>query len=74
MRDRKCTDPALCCLFIIWIILMIVISGYAFSNGDVNRLTFKFDMDLQNCTSEFNKKLFTRIVPTAEDITAGIAE
>lgn len=45
MRDRKCTDPAICCLFIIWIILMIVISGYAFVNGDLNKLTFKFDMD-----------------------------
>lgn len=51
MRDRKCTDPALCCLFVLWIILMIVISGYGFSNGDLDRLTFKFDMDLQNCTS-----------------------
>ncbi len=74
MRDRKCTDPALCCLFVLWIILMIVICGYAFSNGDLDRLTFKFDMDLQNCTSKYNKKLFTRIVPTAEDITNGIAE
>ena len=64
MRDRKCTDPLMCCLFIVWIFIMVVISGYAFSQGDIDRLAFKFDMDLQNCTQEYPRKLFTRIIPT----------
>lgn len=42
---------------------MIGISGYALSNGDVNRLAWKFDMDLVNCTDEYPKKLFTNIIP-----------
>lgn len=64
MRDRKCTDPAICCLFIIWIIMMWAISIYAFVNGDINNLALKFDMDRVNCTSEYPKKLFTRLDPT----------
>lgn len=68
MRDRKCTDPIICCLFILWIVFMIGISGYAFSNGDVNRLAWKFDMDLVNCTDEYPKKLFTNIIPVVDPV------
>ena len=63
MRDRKCTDPIVCCLFIFWIIIMIGISGYSFANGDIDRLAWKFDMDRVNCTTDHPKKLFTRLIP-----------
>jgi hypothetical protein len=63
LRDRKCTDPFMCCLFLLWIVIMVAISGYSFANGDMNRIAWKFDMDLVNCTKEHPKKLFTRIIP-----------
>lgn len=42
---------------------MVIISGYAISNGNLDNLAKKFDMDRTNCTEEYPKKLFTRLIP-----------
>ena len=50
LSNRKCTDPIFCLCFLFWIIVMVGISGFAFYNGDLNRLAYKFDMDLVPCS------------------------
>jgi len=35
-QNRSCTDILPCMLFLIWIVMMIGITGYVTSKGDVN--------------------------------------
>ena len=44
LTDRKCTDPLMCCLFVFWIVFMLGISVFAFSNGDLAQVAVKYDM------------------------------
>lgn len=45
------------------IVGMIGISGYALTQGDLERIATKFDMQGQKCTGDFKYKLFTRLMP-----------
>ena len=47
--NRKFTDKFCCFLFITYTILMIGICGFAFKNGDPNKLTTAYDPDHRGC-------------------------
>lgn len=61
-QGRRCTDPLMCCMFVSWIILMLGISAFAFSKGDLEKVAHKFDMYGTNCTIEHPRKLFTNLI------------
>lgn len=42
---------------------MIYISIYAFIYGELDKIAFKYDMDGNICAGEYDKKLFTRLLP-----------
>lgn len=76
MANRSCTDKLMLLLFIIMLIVMVYIQGWAFGNGDLEKVAAKFDMEGQNCTGDYPNKLFTRLLPrapwgTAEEIANG---
>ena len=45
MEGRECTDIIMCLVFIALIAVMVLITGFAFLYGDVNRIATKYDMD-----------------------------
>lgn len=63
VEDRGCTDIIVCLLFCFMMVVMVVIMGWAFGNGDLKKIATKFDMDGNNCTEEYPNKLFTRLLP-----------
>lgn len=62
MDDRRCTDLLFCPVFIAMIIVMVAIAGFAFGQGDVNKIATKYDMDGNKCEGDFKFKLFTRLI------------
>lgn len=62
--NRDCTDIIMCLVFIAMIAVMVMISGFAFGFGDIERIATKYDMDGQYCKGDYPFKLFTRIMPT----------
>merc|ERR1711935_460830 len=48
-EDRSCTDILPCCLFLVWIIAMIAVTGYVTTRGDISNIFIKFDMDGNEC-------------------------
>ena len=61
--DRGCTDILVCLLFVAMMGVMVVITGYSFGNGDLERIATKYDMDGALCKGDYPFKLFTRIMP-----------
>lgn len=75
--DRKCTDPLVCILFLAWIIIMIAISAFSINTGKVEQLTFKYDMQGLECTTNkdgYTKKLFTRLIPRTTPLIMDTSE
>ena len=64
IEDRSCTDILVCLLFVAMMVVMVAITGYAFGNGDLEKIATKYDMDGADCkASGYDFKLFTRIMP-----------
>jgi hypothetical protein len=63
MNDRGCTDIIVCLLFIFMMVVMVFITGFSFTEGDIQRIATKYDMDGVKCTEKYPNKLFTRIMP-----------
>ena len=49
MMDRICTDVICCFLFVVFIVGMIGISGYALAMGDPTKMLTPFDSDGNRC-------------------------
>jgi len=49
MDNRHCTDVICCLLFVVFVVLMIGVSGYSFAEGDVVRIFTPFDSDGNQC-------------------------
>lgn len=47
--DRGCTDILCCLIFIAFMVLLAGVAGYAFTNGDVTKLTVTWDYDKNPC-------------------------
>ena len=45
LDDRGCTDIIVCLLFVAMMVVMAGITGFAFGNGDIERIATKYDMD-----------------------------
>lgn len=45
MDNRRCTDLLFCPVFIAFIIVMVAIAGFAFGQGDVQKIATKYDME-----------------------------
>lgn len=60
--NRRCTDLLFCPVFIAFIIVMVAIAGFAFGQGDVQKIATKYDMDGQKCEGDHKFKLFTRLI------------
>lgn len=71
LTGRKCTDPLLCCLFVFWILFMLGISAFAFANGDLARVTAKYDMYENACFGEYPNKMFPELKISDADILLG---
>jgi hypothetical protein len=63
LDDRGCTDVIVCLIFVAMIVVMAAITGYAFGNGDLQRIATKYDMDGAKCGGDYPYKLFTRLMP-----------
>jgi hypothetical protein len=63
INDRGCTDVIVCILFIFMLAVMVGITGFAFTEGDIERIATKYDMDGVKCPETYPNKLFTRIMP-----------
>lgn len=44
LDNRSCTDIIVCLMFVAMIVVMVAITGYAFGNGDLERIATKYDM------------------------------
>lgn len=64
LDNRSCTDIIVCIMFCVMIGVMVIITGYAFGNGDIQRIATKYDMYGNKCEGEYPMKLFTRIMPS----------
>lgn len=60
-EGRRCTDPLMCGLFVMWIFLMLGISAFSFNKGELDKVALKFDLDLKDCDKEYPMKLFTKL-------------
>jgi hypothetical protein len=47
--DRSCTDIICCLVFVIFVVGMVGVSGYAISNGDPLKILTAFDSDGNKC-------------------------
>ena len=63
MNNRECTDGLMCVLFIGMLVVLVIIMGYAFGQGDLDKIATKYDMDGTLCPPEYPNKLFTRLMP-----------
>lgn len=64
IEDRGCTDIIVCILFIVMMVVMVGITGFSFTEGDIEKIATKYDMDGILCPEKYPNKLFTRIMPT----------
>ena len=72
INDRGCTDILVCLLFLVMIAVMIAITGWAFSSGDIEKIATKYDMQCNKCEGDYPKKLFTRILPRKYENSFGM--
>jgi len=44
-EERSCTDHFCCCVFLLFVVAMIGVSGWAIANGTPENFLVKFDSD-----------------------------
>ena len=49
LTDRSCTDVLVCLLFIFMMAIMVFITGFSFTEGDINAIAKKYDMEGNDC-------------------------
>lgn len=47
--DRSCTDILCCLIFIVFVVVLVGVAGFAFTNGDPYRLVTTWDYDKNGC-------------------------
>lgn len=49
MKTRSCTDPLCCVIFLLFIITIVALGAYGFTEGDISKLTTPFDSEGNQC-------------------------
>lgn len=52
---------------------MVGICGFALSNGDLNKVSYKRDGEGFDCPGDYQSKLFTKLMPDTDDIVDATA-